>query len=158
MYPARRGWAKETAETANQAKTAFIANMNHELRTPLNAILSSVEIMRQTLDSQAQQHNNLDLIERSGRHLVTLINDILSLAKIEAGKLELQPTVFDFELFLQNIVEIIHISAIEKNIQLNYQIISSLPHSIFCDETRLRQVLLNLLSNAIKTPVSSGCC
>ena len=142
--------AKEAAETANQAKTAFIANMNHELRTPLNAILSSIEIMRQTIDSQALQHKNLDLIDRAGKHLATLIDDILSLAKIEAGKLELQPVEFDLEPFLKNIVETIKIHALEKNIQLNYQIISSLPHSIFGDETRLRQVLLNLLSNAIK--------
>ena len=148
--------AKKAAVTANKAKTAFIANMNHELRTPLNAILGSAEILRQNLDSEAQQQNNLNLIEQSGRHLNTLIDDILSLAKIEAGKLTLKPIEFDFSLFLQNIVEIIRIRAYQKNITLDYQIISPLPSTVFGDETRLRQVLLNLLSNAIKfTPKGS---
>jgi two-component system, chemotaxis family, CheB/CheR fusion protein len=142
--------AKEAAETANQAKTAFIANMNHELRTPLNAILGSAEILRHTLNIGQQENNNLNLIDRSGRHLQTLIDDILSLAKIEAGKLELQPTEFDFGIFLDNVVEIMRIRAIQKSIELQYQILSSLPTKIFCDETRLRQILLNLLSNAIK--------
>lgn len=148
--------AKEAAETANQAKTAFIANMNHELRTPLNAILGSAEILRQSLNIGEQENNNLNLIYQSGRHLHTLIDDILSLAKIEAGKLKLKPTEFNFGFFLDNIVEIMRIRAVQKSIELNYQIISSLPAKIFCDETRLRQVLLNLLSNAIKfTPNGS---
>jgi two-component system, chemotaxis family, CheB/CheR fusion protein len=142
--------AKEAAETANQAKTAFIANMNHELRTPLNAILGSAEILNQTLKIGQQENNHLNLIAQSGRHLHTLIDDILSLAKIEAGKLELKPTEFYFGTFLDSIVEIMRIRAIQKNIELQYQILSSLPSKIFCDETRLRQVLLNLLSNAIK--------
>jgi two-component system, chemotaxis family, CheB/CheR fusion protein len=142
--------AKEAAETANQAKTAFIANMNHELRTPLNAILGSAEILRQSLNIEEHENNNLNLIYQSGRHLHTLIDDILSLAKIEAGKLELNPTEFDFSSFLDNVVEIVRVRAIQKNIELNYQIISSLPSRICCDETRLRQVLLNLLSNAVK--------
>jgi two-component system, chemotaxis family, CheB/CheR fusion protein len=142
--------AKEAAETANQAKTAFIANMNHELRTPLNAILGSAEILSQTLEIGQQENNHLNLIAQSGGHLHTLIDDILSLAKIEAGKLELQPIEFDFGTFLDSIVEIMRIRAIQKNIELQYQIVSSLPSKIFCDETRLRQVLLNLLSNAIK--------
>jgi two-component system, chemotaxis family, CheB/CheR fusion protein len=142
--------AKEAAEAANQAKTAFIANMNHELRTPLNAILGSAEILRQTLQIEQQENNHLNLIAQSGGHLHTLIDDILSLAKIEAGKLELQSIEFDFGTFLDSIVEIMRIRAIQKNIELQYQILSSLPSKIFCDETRLRQVLLNLLSNAIK--------
>ncbi len=142
--------AKEAAESANQAKTAFIANMNHELRTPLNAILGSVELLRQNLDSEAQQNINLNLIHQSGNHLHTLIDDILSLAKIEAGKLELQPKEFEFKLFLDNLLEIIQVRASQKEIELQYQIISALPSILVSDETRLRQVLLNLLSNAIK--------
>ena len=152
--------AKEAAESANQAKTAFIANMNHELRTPLNAILGSVEMLRQNLtpnlSANQQQQNQLNLISQSGRHLHTLIDDILSLAKIEAGKLELHPKEFDFDLFLNNLVEIIRLRATQQQITFNYQLVSSLPKTIYGDETRLRQVLLNLLSNAIKfTPEGS---
>jgi len=142
--------AKEVAESANQAKTAFIANMNHELRTPLNAILGSVEILRQNLDPEEKTSSNLNLIYQSGNHLNTLIDDILSLAKIEAGKLELQAKEFEFKLFLDNLLEIIRVRASQKEIELQYQIISSLPSILVSDETRLRQVLLNLLSNAIK--------
>ena len=147
--------AKEAAEAANKAKTAFIAHMNHELRTPLNAILGSAEILRETINHKEQQ-NKIDLIYHSGKHLHTLINDVLSLAKLEAKKLKLKPKNFDFANFLTNVFEIIRIRAVQKNIELNYQIISSLPSTIFCDQTRLKQVLLNLLSNAIKfTPNGS---
>lgn len=143
--------AKEAAETANQAKTAFIANMNHELRTPLNAILGSVAVLREDLPENQQ----LNLISRSGKHLQTLIDDILSLAKIEAGKLNLQPQEFNFAVFLDHLVEMMRIKATECDLTFNCQI-STLPQTICCDETRLRQVLLNLLGNAIKfTPQGS---
>jgi chemotaxis methyl-accepting protein methylase/signal transduction histidine kinase/chemotaxis response regulator CheB len=143
--------AKEAAETANRAKSAFIAHISHELRTPLNAILGFTQILkRNPTVSLAEQRNSIEIIHQSGQHLLTLINDILFLAKIEAGKLELEVSEFQFPTFLDNLIAIMRIRAEEKQIALNYQSLSPLPSTVRCDETRLRQVLLNLLSNAIK--------
>jgi two-component system, chemotaxis family, CheB/CheR fusion protein len=142
--------AKETAETANRAKSNFIAHMNHELRTPLNAILGSTQMLQQDPQISTPQRQSIALIHKSGQHLQTLIDDILSLAKIEAGKLELQLSHFPFPTFLENPIDLVRLKAAQKGIELNFEPISALPTSIYADETRLRQVLLNLLSNAIK--------
>lgn len=143
--------AKEAAEAANKAKSAFIAHISHELRTPLNAILGFTQILQNNPNlNSREQRQAIEIIHQSGQHLLTLINDILYLAKIEAGKLELQASDFHFPSFLDNLIAIVRIRSAQKGIELKYENISTLPIAVRCDETRLRQVLLNLISNAIK--------
>ena len=141
--------AKETAESANRAKSAFLSSISHELRTPLNAILGYTQILKRKNPDNEILHG-LDIIEKSGKHLLTLITDILDLAKIEAGRMELVPNPICFSSFLETITNIIRTRADSKNIQLLCQYDEVLPGVIISDETRLRQVLLNLLGNAIK--------
>jgi signal transduction histidine kinase/DNA-binding NarL/FixJ family response regulator len=141
--------ARDAAEAANHAKSAFLAQMSHELRTPLNGILGYAQILkRQRLAPDAI--NGLTIIQQSGEHLLTLINDILDLAKIEAGKLELNLTPLHLPSFLDGIVGIVRARAQAKQLTLVFKISPSLPDWVQADETRLRQVLLNLLGNAIK--------
>ncbi|AFY58123.1 PAS domain S-box [Rivularia sp. PCC 7116] len=142
--------AKEAAETTNQAKSSFIAHMSHELRTPLNGILGFAQILQADDTLNREQQNKIDIIHQSGEHLLTLLNDILNLSKIEAEQLELELKDISFPLFLEKIISIINVRAQQKNITFNYRPSSRLPAVIRADETRLRQVLLNLLGNAVK--------
>ncbi|MGK7890457.1 MAG: ATP-binding protein, partial [Leptolyngbyaceae cyanobacterium] len=142
--------AKEVAEGANHAKSEFLANMNHELRTPLNGILGYAQILQQDSHLTAKQRKGLRIIRQCGEHLLTLINDILDLAKIEARKMELYPQDFHFFSFLEATAEICQIKAQQKGITFNFEMAENLPTAIYADDKRLRQVLLNLLSNAVK--------
>ncbi|BAY09679.1 PAS domain S-box protein [Calothrix sp. NIES-2098] len=142
--------AKEAAEAASYAKSEFLANMSHELRTPLNGILGYAQILQRSKNLQAEERSRIDVIYQCGSHLLTLINDILDLSKIEAQKVELMPSDFHFPAFLQGVAEMCRIRAELKNIKFQYQLAAELPIGIRADEKRLRQVLINLLSNAIK--------
>jgi signal transduction histidine kinase/CheY-like chemotaxis protein len=142
--------AKEAADAANSAKSEFLANMSHELRTPLNGILGYAQILKQSQQFSDSEQKGINIINQCGAHLLTLINDILDLSKIEAQKMELQPTEFHFPSFLQGVVEICRIKAEQKGIKFIYQPDGLLPKGIKADEKRLRQILMNLLSNAIK--------
>lgn len=142
--------AKESAETANQAKSAFIAHTSHELRTPLNAILGFAQILQRESDLNPKYQRGIEVIQRSGQHLLTLINDILYIAKIEAGKLTLELKDFVLASFLENLEAMIRIRCQQKGIEFEHHILSDLPVIVRADETRLRQLLLNLLSNAVK--------
>jgi signal transduction histidine kinase/FixJ family two-component response regulator len=142
--------AKNYADSANQAKSEFLANMSHELRTPLNGILGYAQILRQSENMSEKETKGIEIINQCGSHLLTLINDILDLSKIEARKMELNSTEFHFPSFVQGVVEICRIKAEEKNVRFVYEHDGELPMGIEADEKRLRQVLINLLSNAIK--------
>ncbi len=141
--------AKQAADAANQAKSEFLANMSHELRTPLNGILGYAQILRRAEDLN-RHRKGVETIQQSGEHLLTLINDVLDLAKIEARKLELLPRDFHLPAFLLGIVEIIRLRTDQKGLEFNYQPDPNLPEGVRTDDKRLRQVLLNLLSNAAK--------
>ncbi len=142
--------AKNTAELANRAKSEFLANMSHELRTPLNAILGFSQLMNREKSLTPQQQENLGIINRSGEHLLSLINDVLDLAKIESGKMTLYPTDFDLYGLLELIAEMLALRAESKGLKLIVEPSEDLPRYINTDDKKLRQVLINLLGNAIK--------
>ena len=142
--------AKEAAEAASRAKSEFLANMSHELRTPLNGIMGYAQILQRSKFLNEEERSRINVIYQCGSHLLTLINDILDLSKIEAQKVELMPTDFHFPAFLQGVAEMCRIRAEIKGIHFHFPSSPELPIGICADEKRLRQVLINLLSNAIK--------
>ncbi len=148
--------ARDEAMAANKAKSAFLANMSHELRTPLNGILGYAQIMERDKSLPEKYNAGINIIQNSGQYLLTLISDILDLSKIEADRIELYPTDFHFDDFLQNIIDIFQMRTKQKNIAFMYEKLSHLPTGIHADEKRLRQILINLLSNAIKFTDKGG--
>lgn len=141
---------KRIAEAANRAKSEFLANMSHELRTPLNGILGYAQILNKEPNLTPRQENGLRVIQRSGDHLLTLINEILDLSKIEAQKMDLELTDFNLSQLLESLADMFQLRAEQKNISFTYERDSDLPLAVHGDEKRLRQVLINLLSNAVK--------
>ncbi|MBR8830806.1 MAG: Sensor histidine kinase RcsC [Chroococcopsis gigantea SAG 12.99] len=142
--------AKEVAETANRAKTTFLANMSHELRTPLNAILGFSDILSRDNSLGKQRLEWLNIIHSSGEHLLSLINDILEMSKIEAGRSSLNNNNFDIFRLLNNIYKMFELRAINKKLILSIEKPDNLPRFINTDENKLKQILINLLSNAVK--------
>ncbi|XZN94514.1 MAG: response regulator [Microcoleus sp.] len=142
--------AKEAAEAASLAKSTFLANMSHELRTPLNGIMGYAQILQLDPDCTAKQQQGVEIIYNCSEHLLTLINDILSLSKIEANKLQLNPEIFNFSEFLQGVSKIFRVKTQQKSIDFTYEALTQLPKTVCADEKRLRQVLINFLSNAVK--------
>ncbi len=142
--------ARDRAEAASQAKTTFLANMSHELRTPLNAVIGYAQVLRMRHDDDSALCDALAIIQHSGDHLLTLINDILDISIIESGKINLSPTTIHFATFLESIANIIRLRADAKHLAFQMQTPDTLPLWVAADERRLRQILLNLLSNAVK--------
>ncbi|ELS01920.1 PAS domain S-box [Xenococcus sp. PCC 7305] len=148
--------AKDAAETANRAKSEFLASMSHELRTPLNAILGFTQVMNRDYSLSREQKQNLGIISRSGEHLLELINDILEMSKIEAGRTTINENSFDIYCLLDSLEEMLRLKADAKGLQLIVERTPDVPQYVKTDEGKLRQVLINLVGNAIKFTSEGG--
>jgi PAS domain S-box-containing protein len=148
--------ARDAAEAANKAKSTFLANMSHELRTPLNSILGFSQMMSKAANLDEMQRNNMEIINSSGEHLLKLINDVLEIAKIEAGKLQLEIAPFDLHEVVREVSDMMRLRAQQKGLQLELDQSSEFPRYIKGDEARLRQILVNLVSNAVKFTEKGG--
>ncbi|WP_204104153.1 MULTISPECIES: histidine kinase dimerization/phospho-acceptor domain-containing protein, partial [Spirulina sp. CCY15215] len=148
--------AKEKAEVANQAKSSFLANMSHELRSPLNAILGFTQIMTRSQTLPKEHQESVGIINRSGEHLLTLINNVLDLSKIEAGRITLNKKNFDPHCLLNDIHDMFQLKAADQNLQLLLEPAPDLPRYIRTDEVKLRQILINLINNALKFTSAGG--
>ncbi len=144
------------AEKANRTKGEFLATMSHELRTPLNGILGYVQILEKDSALTAKQAEGLDIIHRSGNHLLTLINDILDISKVEAHRMQLNKDAFHFTEMLKDVSKLIQVRAELKHLTFRFEQLSDLPAGVYSDEVRLRQILLNLLGNAVKFTEQGG--
>jgi len=148
--------AKESAEAADRAKSTFLANMSHEFRTPMNAILGFSELIRRDADLSPEHEEHLAIVRRSGEHLLTLINDVLDMSKIEAGKMVLVESNFDFAQFLDDMENMFRLRTEKKGLTLIFDCSGTVPEFIRTDETKLRQVMINLIGNAIKFTSEGG--
>jgi signal transduction histidine kinase/CheY-like chemotaxis protein len=148
--------AKARAETANREKSRFLANMSHELRTPLNAVLGFSRLLKSGPDVTPRQQETLDIIVRSGEHLLNLINNVLDMAKIESGRMVLEESEVDLHQLLHEMQSLMGVGAVEKGLRFALERDPDLPRYVAVDAGKLRQVLLNLLGNAIKYTDSGG--
>lgn len=142
--------AIDNANNANRAKSVFLAKMSHELRTPLNSILGFASLLSKSNNISDNERNNLQTIKKSGEHLLAIINEILELSKIEAGKITIINQQFSFFEMLQELHALFEYRCKLKGLSLLFQIDENIPNYIVCDEKRLKQILINLLSNALK--------
>jgi PAS domain S-box-containing protein len=148
--------AKEAAEAASRAKSTFLANMSHEIRTPMNAILGFTQLLQRDPSLTAEQRESLNTIGRSGEHLLALINDILEMSKIEAGRTRVNPVVFNLHDLIDDLAMMFKIRTKEKNLVFAVEKADDLPRFILADLGKLRQVLINLLGNAVKFTQQGG--
>ena len=148
--------AKDKAEVANQAKSAFLANMSHELRSPLNAILGFSQLMTRSQTLSPEHQENISIISSSGEHLLTLINNVLDLSKIESGRTTLNPKKFDLYRLLNDLEDMFQLKADDKHLQLVFYRSPDVPQYVESDELKLRQILINLLNNALKFTDEGG--
>ena len=148
--------AKDAADAANRSKSVFLANMSHEIRTPMNAILGFAQLMQREPDLSPQSRERLDIINRSGEHLLSLINDILEMSKIEAGRSTFIPNTFDLHSLLHDLERMFHVRTDSKKLRFLSEKIGDVPRLVITDEGKLRQVLINLLGNAVKFTEEGG--
>lgn len=148
--------AKAEADRANSAKSVFLANMSHEIRTPMNAILGFSQLMQQDRSLNAQQQKYLTTINRSGEHLLALINDILEMSKIEAGRITFNPSTFDLPMMIDDLAVMLKVRADAKKLNFTVDTNGQLPQYVITDENKLRQMIINLVGNAIKFTEEGG--
>lgn len=142
--------SKEEAEAANRSKSEFLANMSHEIRTPMNSILGFTEVLKRGYGKDKDNQKYLETISSSGTHLLGLINDILDLSKVEAGKIEIEVAPSDSKQLLHELVNVMRVKADEKSITLEYNSEGEIPETMLTDMAKIRQILINLVGNAIK--------
>jgi signal transduction histidine kinase/DNA-binding response OmpR family regulator len=148
--------SKESAEAANRSKSVFLANMSHEIRTPMNAILGFAQLMKRDRNLSTQSLEHLDIINRSGEHLLATINDILEMSKIEAGRTVFVPTTFDLHALIYDLERMFRLRTDSKNLRFMVEKVGHIPQWVKTDEGKLRQVLINLMGNAVKFTEEGG--
>ncbi|HBE70539.1 MAG TPA: hypothetical protein DDW52_20530 [Planctomycetaceae bacterium] len=156
QYMSERVKAERSADLANEAKSRFLRSMSHEIRTPMNSVIGFSEIIARDKNLSSENKKNIDIVVKSGRHLLTLINDVLDLSKIESGYLEIESREFDLEGMLSDINSIVGFRGNERGLDVTIQCNADVPRSVYADEGKLRQILINLLGNSIKFVQTGG--